>query len=137
MREWWNSTKLSDRMNFDHLIRRQIKKVMHQLSQRLQSPNVVVIHARVKLYHSTIPIFSQYNIFYNYEKFFNLRFFLFSIVAKEVNQIRNNAVCAVAALFSCFAVGKEVVVNLIDCNPWFTSQHNNSMRRFGLRPTPL
>ena len=27
----------------------------------------------------------------------------------------------------------EVVVDLIDCNPWFTSQHNNSMRRFSLK----
>ena len=32
--------------------------------------------------------------------FFSLRFDLFSIIAKEVNQIRNNAVCAVA----CFLV---------------------------------
>ena len=36
--------------------------------------------------------------------FFSLRFDLFSIIAKEVNQIRNNAVCVVARLvflFSC------------------------------------
>ena len=45
------------------------------------------------------PIFSQYNIFYNYECFFfSLRFDLFSIIAKEVNQIRNNVVCVVARL---------------------------------------
>ena len=30
--------------------------------------------------------------------FFNLRFDLFSIIAKEVNQIRNNVVCVVARL---------------------------------------
>ena len=36
--------------------------------------------------------------------FFSLRFDLFSIIAKEVNQIRNNVVCVVACLFSCFAV---------------------------------
>ena len=38
--------------------------------------------------------------------FFSLRFDLFSIIAKEVNQIRNNAVCIVACLvFSfCFAL---------------------------------
>ena len=51
------------------------------------------------------PIFSQYNIFYNYEYFFfSLRFDLFSIIAKEVNQIRNNVVCVVARfvfLFCC------------------------------------
>ena len=45
------------------------------------------------------PIFSQYNIFYNYEYFFfSLRFDLFSIIAKEANQIRNNVVCVVARL---------------------------------------
>ena len=51
------------------------------------------------------PIFSQYNIFYNCEYFFfRLRFDLFSIIAKEVNQIRNNVVCVVAHyvfLFCC------------------------------------
>ena len=48
------------------------------------------------------PIFSQYNIFYNY--FFSLRLDLFSIIAKEVNQMRNNVVCVVAChifLFCC------------------------------------
>ena len=34
--------------------------------------------------------------------FFSLRFDLFSIIAKEVNQIRNNAVCAVARLVFLF-----------------------------------
>ena len=36
--------------------------------------------------------------------FFSLHFDLFSIIAKEVNQIRNNVVCAVARLVSCLAV---------------------------------
>ena len=36
--------------------------------------------------------------------FFSLRFDLFSIIAKEVNQIKNNVVCVVARLVSCFAV---------------------------------
>ena len=49
------------------------------------------------------PIFSQYNIFYNYEYFFfNLRFDLFSIIAKVDNQIRNNVVCVVANLVFVF-----------------------------------
>ena len=43
--------------------------------------------------------------FYNYKYFFfSLRFDLFSIIAKEVNQIRNNVVCVVARyvfLFCC------------------------------------
>ena len=48
-------------------------------------------------------IFSQYNIFYNYEYlFFRLMFELFSIIAKEVNQIRNNVVYVVARLVSLF-----------------------------------
>ena len=34
--------------------------------------------------------------------FFSLRFDLFSIIAKEVNQIRNNVVCAVARLVFLF-----------------------------------
>ena len=34
--------------------------------------------------------------------FFNLRFDLFSIIAKEVNQIRNNVVCVVARLVFVF-----------------------------------
>ena len=42
------------------------------------------------------PVFTQYNTFYNYEYFFfNLHFDLFLIIAKEVNQIRNNVVCVV------------------------------------------
>ena len=45
------------------------------------------------------PIFSQYNIFYNMNiSFFNQRFDFFSIIAKEVNQVRNNVVCVVARL---------------------------------------
>ena len=34
--------------------------------------------------------------------FFNLRFDLFSIIAKEINQIRNNVVCVVARLVFIF-----------------------------------
>ena len=49
------------------------------------------------------PIISQYNIFYNYEYFFShLRFDLFSIMAKEVNKIRNNVVCVAARLVFVF-----------------------------------
>ena len=46
------------------------------------------------------PIFSQYNVFFTIWNisFFSLRFDLFSIIAKEVNQIRNNVVCVVARL---------------------------------------
>ena len=51
------------------------------------------------------PSFSQYNIFYNYEfftilwiTFLSLRFDLFSIIAKEVNRIRNNIICVAARL---------------------------------------
>ena len=45
------------------------------------------------------PIFSQYNINIS---FFNLRFDLFSIIAKKVNQIRNNEVCVAARLVFVF-----------------------------------
>ena len=57
------------------------------------------------------PIFSQYNIFMNILNifiniinifFFSLRFDLFSIIAKEVNQIRNNVVRVVARLVFLF-----------------------------------
>ena len=51
------------------------------------------------------PILSQYNIFPIMNiSFSSLHFDAFSIIAKEVNQIRNNAVCVVARLvflFSC------------------------------------
>ena len=49
-------------------------------------------------------IFSQYNTFYNYGYFFffSRHFGLFSIIAKEVNQIRNNVGCVVARLVSLF-----------------------------------
>ena len=54
------------------------------------------------------PIFSQYNVVYNYEYFF------FQSVIKEVNQIRKNVVSVVACLvfvFRCaFAMGH--------CNPF-------------------
>ena len=44
------------------------------------------------------PIFSQYNIFYNYE-YFSFQF-AFRIIAKEVKQIRKNVVCVQLVLFS-------------------------------------
>ena len=45
------------------------------------------------------PIFSQYNIFTIMNiSFFNLRFDPFSIIAKEVNQIKNNVICVIARL---------------------------------------
>ena len=44
-------------------------------------------------------IFSQYNFFYKMNiSFFNLRFGLFLIINKEVNQMRNNVVCVKAGL---------------------------------------
>ena len=49
------------------------------------------------------PIFSQYNIFAIMNiSFFSLCFDLFSIIAEEVNQIRNNVVCVVARLVFLF-----------------------------------
>ena len=49
------------------------------------------------------PIFSQHNIFYKYRFFFfNLRFHIFSNMAKQVNQIRSNVVCVVARLVFVF-----------------------------------
>ena len=52
------------------------------------------------------PIFSQYNIFYNYDYFFfQSAFYLFSIIAKVINQIRNNVVCVVARLVFVFCCG--------------------------------
>ena len=49
------------------------------------------------------PIFSQYNILNIVNiSFFSLRFDLFSIIAKEVNQIRNNIICSVARLVFLF-----------------------------------
>ena len=48
------------------------------------------------------PIFSQYNIFFTIMNisFSSLRFDLFSIITKKMNQIRNNVVCS----SSCFLV---------------------------------
>ena len=46
-------------------------------------------------------IFSQYNIFYNYEYFY---FQCPSIIAKAVNQIRNNVVCVAARLVFLFCL---------------------------------
>ena len=40
--------------------------------------------------------------------FFSLRFDLFSIIAKEVNQIRNNVVCVVARLVFVFCCGLTI-----------------------------
>ena len=56
------------------------------------------------------PIFSQYNIFYNYFfqklfSFFSLRFDLFLIIAKKANQIRNNVLCVVARYVFLFCCG--------------------------------
>ena len=52
--------------------------------------------------------------------FFNLRFDLFSINAKEVNEIRNNVVCVVAQLafvFCCaLATGNYIVFQHILVN---------------------
>ena len=49
------------------------------------------------------PILSQYSISFNYKCFFFQSVFdLFSIIAKEVSQIRNNAVCVVARLVFLF-----------------------------------
>ena len=46
--------------------------------------------------------------------FISLRFDFFSIIAKEINQIRNNVVCVVA-LSSCFAVHSlRAVAMLLD-----------------------
>ena len=47
-------------------------------------------------------LFIQYNIFYSYEIFFSLRFNLFPIITKEVNQIRNNVDCIVARIVFLF-----------------------------------
>ena len=44
MRRRWNSTQPNDGMTLDHVIRCQIKSLKVQLSRRLQSLNVVVIH---------------------------------------------------------------------------------------------
>ena len=49
--------------------------------------------------------------------FFSLRFDFFSILAKEVNQIRINVVCVVARLVFCFAAHSLRA----SCN---TFQHN-------------
>ena len=49
--------------------------------------------------------------------FFSLRFYLFSIIAKEVNQIRNNVVCVVARLVFLFCCA-------------FTTSRCNAFQRF-------
>ena len=59
------------------------------------------------------PSFGQYNIFYNYEYFFfQSAFDLFSIIAKKVDQIRNNVVCVAARLvfLICCALLRAVAV---------------------------
>ena len=63
------------------------------------------------------PVFSQYNIFYNYISFFSLCFDLFSIIAKEVNQIRNKVVCVVTCLVFVFCCA----LTTDSCNAF---QHN-------------
>ena len=56
------------------------------------------------------PIFSLYNNFYNYEYFFFQS--AFSIIAKEVNQIRNNVVSVVPHLiFLLCNVFQHIFVN--------------------------
>ena len=51
MREQWNSTQPTYNMAFDQVIRRQIEIAIVQLSRRLQSLNVVVIHIKMKPCH--------------------------------------------------------------------------------------
>ena len=51
---------------------------------------------------NNIPIFSTIFFTIMNISFFSLRFDLFSIIAKEVNQIRNNVVCVVARLVFLF-----------------------------------
>ena len=64
------------------------------------------------------PIFSQYNVFYNYNiSFFSLHFDLFSIIPKEVNQIRNSVVCIAARLVFLFCCA----LSMGCCNAF---QHN-------------
>ena len=52
LKEEWNSTQRTDAMTFDYAVRWQIIKVIVQLSQTLQSLNVVEIHIRMKNSHS-------------------------------------------------------------------------------------
>ena len=57
--------------------------------------------------------------------FFSLRFDLFSIIAKEVNQIRNNVVCVVARLVFVFCCA----LNTGRCNAF---QHVRKLREIGV-----
>ena len=52
LRERWNSILPTNGMPFGYVIRWQIKNAIVQLSQGLQSLNVVVIHIRMTHYHS-------------------------------------------------------------------------------------
>ena len=52
LRQLWNSHQSTDSRTFDHVIRWRIKSGILQLSRRLQSLNNVVIHIRMKHYHS-------------------------------------------------------------------------------------
>ena len=51
--------------------------------------------------------------------FFNLRFDLFSIIAKEANQIRNNVICVIARLVFVFCCA----LTMGRCNAF---QHNKA-----------
>ena len=60
------------------------------------------------------PIFSQYSIFYNYDSFFfEHGFDLILIIAKEVNQIRNNWVCVLARLVFLFCCAPVWAVAMV------------------------
>ena len=56
--EQWNSTQPSDGMTFDHVMRWKIKNIKVQLSQRLQSLNVILIinHKWNTYQNETLPI---------------------------------------------------------------------------------
>ena len=64
---WWergNGMQQLGDMDFDLMITRQIKNVISQLSQRLQSPNLVGIHIKIKWYHSYMSRDLFYAIYY-------------------------------------------------------------------------
>ena len=51
-------------MAFDHVINWQIKNIISQLLQRLQSPNLVGTHMRIKWYHCYMSQGLLYVIYY-------------------------------------------------------------------------
>ena len=51
-------------MTFDHVITWQIKNIISQLLQRLQSPNLVGTHMRAKWYHCYMSRDLLYVIYY-------------------------------------------------------------------------